>query len=98
MLSSASMIMEDLTTLAPRGGSLGPRGARRRLDLAADLFLHVAPDLRLQFQVAGRELDVDLARARQVVPDRSLHAARAGRHDDDAIGEDQGLIDVVRHE
>src|SRR5262249_25690553 len=75
-----------------------PRRARRRLDLAPNLLLHVAPHLRLQFEIATRELDVDLTRSRQVVPDRGLDAAGTRGHHDDAIGEDQRFVDVVGYE
>ena len=45
-----------------------------------------------------RELHVDGSRPRQIDLDDARYAAGPRRHGDDAVGEQNGLADVVRHE
>jgi hypothetical protein len=55
-------------------------------------------DLLNEADEGGLERHLDRARAGQVDVVDPREPARTGRHHDDAIGEKDGLADVVRHE
>src|SRR5262252_7469055 len=65
-----------------------------------DLVLHLVPDLRVQLDETWRKTYlIDVARPRQVdriFPDRP--SRRSGREHDHAVGERNGLLEIVRDE